>query len=237
MSQTVLTRPDIATPPPASGGPAGEDDYVLSPSLITISRPQDTAAESIRALRTHIMAQHVSLGRRALAVCGASPGVGCSFIAANLAVALSQIGIKTLLIDGDLRRPSIEGLIRPPRRGPGLAECLLSPDGNFSDSIEPDVLADLSVMYAGESAGNPQELLAGDRFKSLMDFCLREFDATIVDTPPANSCSDARRISTVVGYSLIVTGRNKSFIDDLKTLDHQLQADHARVIGTVLNQA
>ena len=158
-------------------------------------------------------------------------------MAVNLAIALSQIGVKTLLIDADLHRPGLGDMIRSPRDLPGLAHCLAAPDANFSDSIDADVLPDLSLMYAGRPAANPQELMASDRFKTLMDFCLRDFDVTIVDTPPGNTSSDVRRISTVVGYSLIVAGRDKTFVNDVKTLAGQLRADHARVVGTVFNQA
>src|SRR5277367_4587965 len=84
--------------------------FMLSPSLVVVENPSDGPAEAIRALRTHLMAQHFQEGRRALAVCAASRGVGCSFIAANLALALSQIGVKSLLIDADLRAPSLDGL-------------------------------------------------------------------------------------------------------------------------------
>ncbi len=208
-----------------------------SPSLVMVSSPVSRAAESIRTLRTHIMAQHVHEGRRALAVCATNLGTGCTFVAANLAVALSQIGVKTLLIDADLRRPGVDLIVRPHRARDGLAQCLATPEAGFADFIEPEILPSLSVMYSGGSVSNPQELLAGDRFRALMDFCLRDFEATIVDTPPANTCADARRISTVVGYSLIVTRRNKTYVNDVKTLIAQLQGDHARVVGTVLNEA
>jgi capsular exopolysaccharide synthesis family protein len=221
-------------PPPLSI--VGNDHYSFSPSLVMVSSPSDAAAEAIRALRTHIMAQHIQEGRRALAVCAASAGVGCTFIAANLAVALSQIGVKTLLIDADLRRPGVGRYIGSPGGGEGLAKFLASDETGFSDVIEPEVLPNLSLIYSGGPAPAPQELLAGQRFKMLMEFCLRDFDATIVDTPPANTCADARRISTVVGYSLIVTRRNKTFVDDIKTLAGQLQSDHAKLVGTVLNE-
>jgi protein-tyrosine kinase len=212
------------------------EHYSISPSLVMVSAPGEAAAESIRALRTHIMAQHINEGRRALAVCAASAGVGCTFIAANLAVALSQIGVKTLLIEADLRAPGLSRYIASPRSGDHLAQFLASDEIGFSDVIEADVAPNLSLIYSGGPAAAPQELLAGPRFKTLMDFCLRDFDATIVDTPPANTCADVRRISTVVGYSLIVTRRNKTFVDDIKTLAAQLQADHAKVVGTVLNE-
>jgi protein-tyrosine kinase len=158
-------------------------------------------------------------------------------MAGNLAVALSQIGVKTLLIDADLHHPSVDSLITPSVAGDGLAHCLASPTVNFYQVIHSDVLPNLSVLFAGGAATDAQELLGGERFQALMAMCLRDFDATIIDTPPANLCSDARRVSTVVGYSLIVAARDKSFVEDVKTLAGQLQADHARVIGTVLNSA
>ncbi len=205
--------------------------------LVSLTEPEGARAEAIRSLRTFIAAQHVRAGRRSLAVCATSAGDGCSFVAANLAVALAQIGIKTLLIDGDLRDPGIDAFIRPLRRDGGLGQYLMSDDAVFADYIEDSGLPNLWVMYSLGAVANTQGLLAGERFKTLMDFCLRDFDLTIVDTPPANTSSDARRVSTVAGYSIIVARRDKTFIDDIKTLTRQLEGDHARVIGSVLNEA
>jgi capsular exopolysaccharide synthesis family protein len=218
-------------------GDAARDQYGFSPSMVAALSPGGAQGQAIRGLRTHIVAQHLSLGRRALAVCAPSLGVGCSFISANLAVSLSQIGVKTLLIDGDLRNGTLARMIRAPRPSVGLAQCLRSADLPFAAGIDADVLPNLSVMFAGESPANAQELLAGERFKHLMNFCLREYDATIVDSPPANTSSDARRISALVGYSLIVTARDKTMVKDVKVLIGQLKADHAMVVGTVLNRA
>jgi capsular exopolysaccharide synthesis family protein len=239
MTQATLVAQDNPERPgePTASPPAPRSAHVFSASLVTLSRPQESAAEAVGALRTYVMTHHVQGGRRALAVCAASSGVGCTFTATNLAVALSQIGIKTLLIDGNLRAPGIDLLIQPPSPTDGLRQCLASYDTNFNDCIDADVLPGLSLMYAGGAAANPQELLAGHRFKDLMEFCLRDYEATIVDTPAANTCSDARRVSTVVGYSLLVARINKSYVDDLKTLTAQLQGDHARIVGTVLNEA
>jgi len=180
------------------------------------------------------MARHVSAGHRALAICSTTRGSGCTFVATNLAIALSQIGINTLLIDADLRKP---GVARALGRQPVKADLqtALSTPASFSDCIERNVLPNLSVMFSSGGVRNAQELLANLRFERLMDFCLREFESTIVDTPPANIYSDARRISTVVGYSLIVARRNRTHLDDIKTLVEQLHGDHATVIGTVLN--
>lgn len=239
MRQGALTQIDT----PMGEGELGAltvrdlDAYAFDNSLVTLSEPFNAPAEAIRALRTHIMAQHVNEGRRALAVCAPSAGVGCTFVATNLAVALSQIGVKTLLVDGNLRDGGVEAVIRPPAARAGLRQCLSSPDHDFGAYVDPDVLPNLSIMYSGGVASHPQELLASDQFTHLMDYCLRDFDATIVDTPPANTCSDARRISTVAGYSIIVARRNKSLVNDVKTLAAQLEGDHARIVGTVLNEA
>jgi capsular exopolysaccharide synthesis family protein len=182
------------------------------------------------------MARHVSEGHRALAVCAASRGSGCTFVATNLAAALSQIGVNTLLLDADLRSPGVGATLGLEWTKPDLRTALSTPI-DFNDCIERNVAPGLSVLIPAGPAPNAQELLASARFKSLMDFCLREFDATIVDTPPANQYSDARRVSTVVGYSLIVAHRNISHVSDIKALAEHLQGDHAQVIGTVLNEA
>ncbi|UTP40983.1 CpsD/CapB family tyrosine-protein kinase [Phenylobacterium sp. LH3H17] len=241
MNQSVLKQQNaiasagvtMAEAEPQAAAPL---TFALSSALATISEPSKEQAESIRVLRTHVMAQHVDQGRRALSICAVNPDAGCTLVAANLAVALSQIGVKTLLIDGDLRNPGIEGLIRPSRPVAGLQQCLSAEDGDFSAFIQQDVLPDLSVMYSGGVPPNPQELLAGDRFKTLMDQCLRDFQMTIIDTPPAMSCADSRRVSSVVGYSVVVARQHQSRITDIGTLIAQLQQDGAKVVGTVLRE-
>lgn len=213
---------------------ADGEAYGFSSSLVTIADPSGPDAEAIRGLRTHITVQHLNLGRRAFTVCGPSEGVGTSFVAANLAVALAQTGVKTVLVDGNLRKPGLNAYIRPPSTPIGMSAGLSDPTIPFDNFFDAHVLTDLSVIYAGTPSANAQELLATDRFKAIMDFCMREFDATIVDTPPANRSYDAKQISAIVGYSLIVTRKAKTFFRDVKTLAGQLNSDGVRIIGTVL---
>lgn len=230
----AVTQIAVESPRTALAGDPLE--YTLSPELVALASETNARSEAFRGLRTHIMARHVGEGRRSIVVCGATPGVGCTFVAANLSVALSQIGVKTLLIDANLRQPALHHIFRPSAPVAGLQQCLLGDDG-FSDYIQADVLPELSVLFSGGAAENPQELLATERFASLMSFCLREFDVTVVDTPPANSCSDAHRVSTVAGYSLIVARKDQTLVSDIRTLADQLENDYARVIGTVLTEA
>ncbi len=235
MSTTVATGkpgdvPDTTTQPGPLGFSPGDD-------LVVLNDPGSEWAESIGALRTHIMTQHLSAGRRSLAVCSPTPDVGCTSLAANLAVALAEGGLKTLLIDADLRRPAVHTVIRPSREVPGLAQCLGSEVVKFGDAIQFDAMPNLSVLYAGGRSDRPQDLLSTPRFSELIDTCMREFDITVVDTPPSNASADARRIAAVVGYALLVVGQNKSFVSDVKILSEELTADQSVIIGSVLTMA
>jgi capsular exopolysaccharide synthesis family protein len=236
MTAVSVLEPSLETP--TGDIPRDEDrSYTLSPDLVTLSDVRPAEAEAIRTMRTHIMARHLEDGRRGLAMCAATEGAGCTFMAANLAVSLAQIGIKTLLIDGNLRRPGgVEDLIRPNEPTLGLKQCIGSADALTSDQIHPEVLPGLAVLYSGGVAENAQELLGSESFKVLIERSLRDFEFTVVDTPPANLCADARRISTVIGYSVVVARRNVSYFGEVQTLATDLQEDGATVVGTVLNE-
>lgn len=238
-ANSVVPKPTASVEPrrPDPAPEAASPPLRVSTQLAVLTNPGGAEAESVRALRTHLMAQHFNLGRRALAVCAPSAGVGCTFLAANLAVALSQIGVNTLLLEADLRAPALDRMLPPRRPGVGLNQLLSDVDFQMSDAVEREVIPNLSVMYAGTPSAHGQELLASDRFAALMNACLRDFDATIVDTAPANKFADARRVSTVVGYSLIVARKDETYARDVRVLAQQLAADHAQVVGTVLNEA
>jgi capsular exopolysaccharide synthesis family protein len=180
------------------------------------------------------MAQHVEAGRRALAVCEPAPKLGATFVAANLAVSLAQAGVSTLLIDGNLRAPTLQHVFRTERELPGLRECLRAAEPAAGDYVQ-NILPNLSVMVAGGPAQNAQELLARTSFEHVINSCLRDFTMTIIDTPPANSCADALRVASVAGYSLIVSRRHKGVVGDAKVLANQLTASHSKVIGVVMN--
>ncbi len=232
---TLLQKKTTKSVAPATiAASATRVEYEFSKSLVTMSDPLSAAAESMRALRTHILAQHVQTGRRALSICSPSVGVGCSFVAANLAVSLSQVGIKTLLVDADLRTPTIDKLIVPSNPTSGLSGCLADPGSWVGDYIDGEVLPNLAILYAGAPSASAQELLTREWFEEVMNHCMREYEVTIVDTPPANAYSDARRVSNIVGYSLIVARRNASLVADVKTLAAQLLDDRVGVVGTIM---
>lgn len=238
MTQGALIATDPRTDVPSNVKTTapGDGGYKFSSEVVLISEPRGARAEAIRTLRTHIIAQHLEAGRRGLTICGASAGVGATFVAVNLALALAQVGAKVLLVDGDLRDPHIGQFVIPDGIPLGLTECLQSEDADLSAFIQRDVARNLSIMFAGEAAPNAQELIASERFIEVIGRCSRDYDIMIVDTPPANLCADGRRVSTVIGYSIIVAKRHVSFVSDLKALADQLRDDRAQVIGSVLNE-
>ena len=202
---------------------------------VLLTDSEGAAAEAIRALRTRVQSQHIQLGRRALAICGPTPEVGCTFVAVNLAIALAQIGVKTLLIDGDLRNPSVSTYFDPPLTGGGLYECLRSGASSIAEFTDDNVMENLDVLGAGNPDSEAHWLLSSEKFPEIIDVCVRDYDVTIIDTPPANSCSDGLRISTVVGFSVIVARKNRTLVSDVHVLADQLKKERAPAIGTVLN--
>ena len=204
-------------------------------SIVMATAPESIEAEAIRGLRTRIMAQHVREGRRALTLCSATAGTGCTFVAANLATAMAQIGIKTVIVDADLRRPGIASMFNIDSGRIGLGNYLSDMDVSVADVVQATSQPYLSVVTAGATQNNPQELLAGTRFKNLIDQLLREFELTILDTTPTSGCTDAQRVATVAGYSLVVARKHKSHVKDVSTLVTLLRADRSTVVGTVLN--
>lgn len=215
--------------------PAKAKAFSFSSDISALSDPSGITAESIGALRTHLLAQHISDGRRSLAICAPSVGVGSTYIAVNLAVAFSLAGIKTLLIDANMRAPGVETYITPNEPIPGLMQCLNNANLQLGDAIQDEVLPNLSVLFAGGVTENAQELLASQMFQEIVDSCMRDFEITIVDTPPANISADVRRVAMIVRYALIIARKNGSYVDDIKILAEELMSDRAKVIGTFLN--
>jgi len=202
---------------------------------VMVTAPHSVEAESIRALRTRLVAQHLREGRRSLAICAAAAETGCTYVAVNLAVAMAQAGVRTALVDTNLRDPMVADLCGLPLDMPGLADYLANGSVAMAEIVDTELMPNLAVIGGGEPPANPQELLSDARFRGLADQLLREYDLTIFDTAPANICSDGLRVASMAGFSLIVTRKHKSYVEDVKTLAKQLRADRSVVVGSILN--
>lgn len=226
-----------ATPSSVDVVPASQPEirYDISDMVVVLDQPGSAQAESIGALRTHLIATHIRDGRRALAMCATDEASGADFVTVNLAVSLAQAGIRTLLIDGNMRASSLNEAIVPSAPVPTLRQLLSDEDMTVSEAIQSNALPNLSLLYSGGPAADAQEMLNTARFKQVLDTCLRDHDVTIVMTPPANRCADVRRIASVVRYALIVARRDATYVNDLSTLVADLTGDGAKVIGSVMN--
>lgn len=225
------TAPDVI---PAGVRVPGEQRIAFAQSVVQLTEPDGVAGESVAALRNYLINQHIRDGRRALAVCAAKPDTGCTFVSMNLAVAMAQAGLNTLLIDGNLRAPGLTEIATPLHDVPGLRHYLEKPHEE-SPYVVGEAIPNLSILYAGGAAANAQELLSSARLKALFDDSVRTFDFTIVDCPPAAQYSDARRIASLLRHAVVVARRDHSLAHDLKALIGELKSDRVNVVGTVLN--
>lgn len=208
----------------------------VSNELVVINEPMSLRAEAIRLLRTQIIAQHVKIGRRGIAVVAPVEGMGCTYMAANLAAALSQVGVKTLVVDCNMRSPRVDQVFGLDPNSPGLSSFLSVQVARPERVVHANVLPNLSVITAGPPVMLPQELLSSNRFRDGVNTLLREFDLVLFDTPPANSSADALTVGGVVGYAMLVARRDHSYFRDVTTLVAQLQSTRCSVIGSVLNE-
>lgn len=211
-------------------------DASISPEVVTAFKPFSSAAEELRALRSQLLLRGVGTaeGRKALAIVSPQAQDGRSFVAANLAVAFAQQGQRTLLIDADFRKPRQGQLFRTPNSA-GLAGILAGRVG--ADVISPiAALPGLSVLAAGALPPNPQELLAKPAFGQLLASAASAFDVVLVDTPAADSASDAEIVGARTGAAVVVARKHKSLLRGTTRLAQQLQQGGVVLVGSVLNQ-
>jgi protein-tyrosine kinase len=211
-------------------------DLRVSDEVIAAFKPFNKVVEQLRVLRSQLMLRwyDAALGDKVLAVVGPGRKDGRSFTAANLAVVFSQLGERTLLIDGDLRNPRQHQLFRLSDKV-GLSS-VLSDRVHISESIvRLDGLRDLSVLPAGPIPPNPQELLSRGMFNSLVGLAAEQYDVVIVDTSAAGESADALTIASRCQGAVMVARKDVSSAKQLQRSALALQQSGVRVVGSVLN--
>lgn len=209
--------------------------FGFSDKLVVLHDPHSLEVESIASLRNQLVSKHLQDGKRSLAICGATAGVGVTFVAANLAVAMAQAGVHTLLLDCNLREPSLDQYFLSEQPTRGLSDFLTSDQDSELALINPEVIPNLSIMFSGSPTEQAQRLLSKTRFQTLIENCIRSFDLTIVDCPPASSSADTRRIAALVRHALVIARKDRSYLSDMRRLIAELQTDRANVVGSFLN--
>jgi chain length determinant protein tyrosine kinase EpsG len=212
---------------PSSEGPSRE--------LVAAFAPFHPRTEEFRALRTQLMMRWYKPeeGRKALVIASPEPGEGRSYVAANLAIAFSQLGARTLLVDADMRNarqhrifglPDVQGL-----------STLLAARSDHKSTFPVPGMTRLSVLPAGPLPPNPQELLSRPVFAALMKDLQQVYDVMIIDTPPARHFADTQGITFRAGDALVVTRKNHTSVANTQKVIKELAATGARVVGTVVN--
>lgn len=216
----------VAEIPPPTARPA--------PELRIAHDAAGDHGERIRALRTELLLRRRSgADDGALAVLSAGAGEGRSRLAAELAIALSQAGAPTLLVDADLRRPRQQELFGADADA-GLAEALDSTGAAHLQGVHD--LPQLALVTAGAPPRDPLERLSRPRFAALLAGWSRQFQHIVVDTPPAAACFDALAVALRCGSALVVCRAGHARVDALRELLRRLELTPARVLGSVVTR-
>ena len=188
--------------------------------------------EAVRTIRTSINLTAMDKEHRLFAVTSTMPGEGKSSMASNLALSLGQLG-KTLLIDGDLRRPVVGKHYQIKGGSAGLAN-LLAGTALAADCIH--TANGIDVIPCGQVPPNPQELLASDRFAALVNKLKERYDYVVIDCPPVQSVSDALMISRLCDGLIYVVEAGRVQIGAIQNTVGRLLQAQAPLTGVVLNK-
>jgi succinoglycan biosynthesis transport protein ExoP len=174
-----------------------------------ISDPASYEAEAFRSLRTALSFLGPGKDRKTVLFTSANPGEGKTYCSFNYAVALAQTGLRTLLIDADLRRPDLSRAVTGEANGPGVTSCLAG-RANISDCCKPTGIENLFILGAGARASKPAELLASSDFASLLKEAVLHFDRVVIDSAPVNAVSDTQLIGKEIDSVCLVVRARKT---------------------------
>ncbi len=189
--------------------------------------------EAYNTLRTNIRFAIPGEGCKRLCLTSGLAGEGKSTTILNLAVSFADTGSKVLLIDGDMRRPSLAKLLIE-KASPGLSNFLAGLC-DMEDAVHREVKPNLDVIFAGEIPPNPLELLGNPRMKELIDLMSKRYDYILVDTPPVSIVSDACEVANITDGVLFLVRQNKTEKDAVARGIKQLDLANSRLLGFVLN--
>jgi protein-tyrosine kinase len=215
--------------------PGAQQDHA---ELVVASKPFGHEAEIFRELRSQLMMGVLAPDgpRCALAILSPDVGDGRTYVAANTAVAFSQLGGGgTLLIDADLRSPRQQELFGIEPSASGLSNIL---SGRAETSVIQPILdlPSLYVLPVGASPPNPLELVQRPGFGLLVKELLGRFDHVVVDTPAASRGADYRVIASACGAALVIGRKGRSRMDSMSALLKALSKGPGKVAGVVMNE-
>ena len=202
--------------------------------LVTQVRPQSQMAESYRALRTSLLLSSLGSPPKVVMVTSALPQEGKTTTSINTAVVLAQKGVNVLLIDADLRRPSIHKTLG---MGPksGLSNVLTGSTTMDQAISRSTILPNLYVLPAGTPPPNPAELLASSNMRDVLNQLRAQYDHIVIDTPPTLSVTDAVVLSPRADAVVLVIRSGQTTKQALRRSRDVLMQVNAKVVGVLLN--
>jgi capsular exopolysaccharide synthesis family protein len=209
------------------------------PETVTLSHPHSSIAESFRALRTALLLANSGMPPRTILVTSGLPSEGKTTIAINVAITLAQRGGRVLLVDGDLRRPSVHRHLLGTRKArdemPGLSHFLTG-NASLAEAIQPSgIISNMDVMMAGSIPPNPAELCSSEPMRKLLHDLREDYSHVIIDSPPLLSVTDSTILSVQTDGVLLVSRSGFSTRDSLRRAKKLLEHVNARLLGVVLN--
>ena len=208
-----------------------DDPQAHNKPLIVHLDPKHPRAEAFRTLRTNLQFLDVDEGPKTYVISSAAPGEGKSTVAANLAVALAETGIRVALVDGDLRKPrvdtymGIEGAV-------GLTDVLIG-KADLSDVLQRWGRSELYVLPAGQVPPNPSELLGSEAMGQTLEVLSKSMDVVIVDAPPMLMVTDAVVIGAKTQGVILVAAVGSTHQQSLEAAVETLETAHVPLRGVV----
>jgi succinoglycan biosynthesis transport protein ExoP len=204
--------------------------------LPTYSDPQSFVAEAFRGLRASLILHDRENPLKTILVCSAIPGEGKSFCAANLAVAFAQAGLKTLLIDADLRLPTQHTYynVSPEANISGFAD-VLSGRTTLEAAVITSAVPTLDLLLTTTPADSPAELLSGIRLPLLLDEAISKYDRVVIDSAPLNAVSDTMLIMPKADAVLLVIRAGQTPVSECKGALQKISGSKMKPLGLILN--
>lgn len=204
----------------------------LSLAPLAVLKPQSSAGESYRVLRTAIRFRDSSEPISTVLITSVAAGDGKSTIAANLALTMGQDGARVVLIDGDLRRSKLDSLFDLPK-GPGLTDALLG-KVTLDEALVPYGRG-VRILRVGETELNPSEALGSQAMVDLLDEARKTADIVIIDAPPVLPVADATVLAALVDGTVVVCRWGHTSLHAATVTRKTLENVGADVIGVVIN--
>jgi len=203
--------------------------------LVTLNDAFSPIAEAFRSLRTSIGFSALTTPTRSLLVTSAGPSEGKTFVASNLAVTLALGGKRVILVDTDLRKPTVHQMFGTPRE-PGFTNLLMDQQGNLGNFLQKTPIKNLRILTCGTLPPNPADLLGSPRAVEVMGQLGQYADIVIYDSPPAATVTDAAIVAQHVDAVLQVVLAGGTRIDLVQRCKTVLEQVGAHMLGPVLNR-